>query len=231
MRRFSVHFRRSVSFRFVSLLLSLYVLQPISVLVCICVAKCIIDFSISKSINGTESTSGFCLFFKNGPTQASFCLFSFFSNTNFTEKTVGVSGIRTRIVEVEGPVSTTICFFICVNFINFVTPHHNNTIQKHTTPLNTTQQDTTRQEKLWRMKIIEMFNEAIYPSDDVIRGGVFDFCFRCWFHYHRLLFKKLGSGCAIVGRAVTSYTGDVNFLNDWILKNTLEKYDCLGVPT
>ena len=170
MRRFSdVHFR-SVSFRFVSLLLSLYVLQPISVLVCICVAKCIIDFSISKSINGTESSSGFCLFFKNGPTPASFCLFSFFSNTNFTEKTVGVSGIRTRIVEVEGPLSTTICFFICVNFINFVAPHHNNTIQQHTTALNTTQQ-----EKLWRMKIIEMFNEAIYPSDDVIRGELLIF--------------------------------------------------------
>ena len=29
-------------------------------------------------------------------------LFSFFSNTNVTEKTVGVSGIRTRIVWVEG---------------------------------------------------------------------------------------------------------------------------------
>ena len=31
-----------------------------------------------------------------------FCLFSFFSNTNFTEKTVGVSRIRTQIVGVEG---------------------------------------------------------------------------------------------------------------------------------
>ena len=31
-----------------------------------------------------------------------FCLFSFFSNTNFTEKMVGVSRIRTRIVRVEG---------------------------------------------------------------------------------------------------------------------------------
>ena len=38
----------------------------------------------------------------NGPTPASFCLFSFFSNTNFTEKTVGFSEIRTRIVGVEG---------------------------------------------------------------------------------------------------------------------------------
>ena len=33
------------------------------------------------------------VFFKNGPTPASFCLFLFFSNTNFAEKTVGVSGI------------------------------------------------------------------------------------------------------------------------------------------
>ena len=33
---------------------------------------------------------------------ASFCLFPFFSYTNFTEKTVGFSGIRTRIVRVEG---------------------------------------------------------------------------------------------------------------------------------
>ena len=31
-----------------------------------------------------------------------FCLFSFFSNTNFTENTVDVSGIQTRIVGVEG---------------------------------------------------------------------------------------------------------------------------------
>ena len=30
------------------------------------------------------------------------CLFSFFSNTNFTETSVGFSGIRTRIVRVEG---------------------------------------------------------------------------------------------------------------------------------
>ena len=29
-------------------------------------------------------------------------LFSFFSNTNFTEKTVDVCGIRTQIVGVEG---------------------------------------------------------------------------------------------------------------------------------
>ena len=31
-----------------------------------------------------------------------FCLFSFFSNTNFTEKTVGFSAIQTSIIRVEG---------------------------------------------------------------------------------------------------------------------------------
>ena len=31
-----------------------------------------------------------------------YCLFSFFSNTNYTEKTVGLSGIQTRIVGIEG---------------------------------------------------------------------------------------------------------------------------------
>ena len=39
---------------------------------------------------------------KNGPTPASFCLFLFFSNTIFTEKTADISGIGTRIVRVEG---------------------------------------------------------------------------------------------------------------------------------
>ena len=38
------------------------------------------------------------VFFLKGPTPASFCLFLFFTNINFTEKTVGFSGIRTRIV-------------------------------------------------------------------------------------------------------------------------------------
>ena len=38
----------------------------------------------------------------NGPIPASFCLFSFFSNTNFIEKNLDVSRIRTRIVGVEG---------------------------------------------------------------------------------------------------------------------------------
>ena len=51
---------------------------------------------------------------------ASFCLFLFFSNTNFTEKTVGVSWIRTRIVGVEGEhadhLTTTLPhFFICMS--------------------------------------------------------------------------------------------------------------------
>ena len=41
-------------------------------------------------------------FKKNGPTPASFCLFLFFSNTIFTEKTADISGIGTRIVRVEG---------------------------------------------------------------------------------------------------------------------------------
>ena len=36
--------------------------------------------------------------FLNGPTPASFCLCSFFSNTNFK----GFSGIRTRTVGIEG---------------------------------------------------------------------------------------------------------------------------------
>ena len=42
-------------------------------------------------------------FFLNGATPASFFWFiSYFSNANFTVKTVGVSGIRTRIVRIEG---------------------------------------------------------------------------------------------------------------------------------
>ena len=49
-----------------------------------------IDFEQILSLNGT------------GPTLGLFLLFSFFSNTNFTEKIVGISGIRTRIVRVEG---------------------------------------------------------------------------------------------------------------------------------
>ena len=40
--------------------------------------------------------------FFNGPTPASFCLFSLFASTNSTEKTVDFSGIRTRTVGVEG---------------------------------------------------------------------------------------------------------------------------------
>ena len=58
--------------------------------------------------------------FLNCPTPASFCLFSFFSNTNFTEKTVGFSGTRTQIARIEGehadhyngPLYSTICYLI-----------------------------------------------------------------------------------------------------------------------
>ena len=39
--------------------------------------------------------------FFNGPTPASYCLFSFFSNTIFTENTVGFCGLQTLIVGVE----------------------------------------------------------------------------------------------------------------------------------
>ena len=42
------------------------------------------------------------IIFLNGPTPATFCLFLFFSSTNFTEKTVCFSGIQTQIVGVEG---------------------------------------------------------------------------------------------------------------------------------
>ena len=41
-------------------------------------------------------------FLKNGPTPAAFCLFSFFSNTNYAEKGVGFRGIQTRSAGVEG---------------------------------------------------------------------------------------------------------------------------------
>ena len=41
-------------------------------------------------------------FFKKWPTQASFCLFSFFSNTIFYRKNCRLSMIRTRIVGVVG---------------------------------------------------------------------------------------------------------------------------------
>ena len=66
-------------------------------------------FFLSLSLSVTHSLLHFFylvisifLLKKNVPTRASFCLFSFFSNTNFTEKTVGFSKIRTRIVGVEG---------------------------------------------------------------------------------------------------------------------------------
>ena len=38
----------------------------------------------------------------NGSNPASFSLFSLFSNTKFTEKTVSFSGIQTQIVSIEG---------------------------------------------------------------------------------------------------------------------------------
>ena len=58
---------------------------------------------IAPELQGTtKNEETLYLALKNGPTPASFCLFSFFSNSNFTEKTLDVSGIRTRIVGVEG---------------------------------------------------------------------------------------------------------------------------------
>ena len=57
---------------------------------------------IAPELQGTtKNEETLYLALKNGPTPASFCLFSFFSNSNFTEKTVGFSGIRTRIVGVK----------------------------------------------------------------------------------------------------------------------------------
>ena len=50
----------------------------------------------------SNPTDVYTCFFTNGPTPASFCLFSFLSNTKFTEKTVGVSGIQSWIVGEEG---------------------------------------------------------------------------------------------------------------------------------
>ena len=66
-----------------------------------------------------------------GPTPASFCLFSLFSNTNFTEKT-GFSKIRTRIVGAEGEhvdhLSTTTAYvevFCCTKMSQeFLIPKH-----------------------------------------------------------------------------------------------------------
>ena len=46
-------------------------------------------------------------FLKMGQPRPLFCLFSFFSKTNFSEKTVGVSRIRTRIVGVDHLTTTT----------------------------------------------------------------------------------------------------------------------------
>ena len=58
--------------------------------------------------------------FKKWANPGLFCLFSFFSNTNITEKTVGISRIRTQIARVEGEhadhlttatAKDTICYF------------------------------------------------------------------------------------------------------------------------
>ena len=59
-------------------------------------------FKIEDETNKETRFIRAVLVFKNGPTPASFCLFSFFSNTNFKKKTVGFRGIQTRIVGVEG---------------------------------------------------------------------------------------------------------------------------------
>ena len=53
-------------------------------------------------VTSADPGAGIVVVFSNGPIPASFCLFSFFSNTNCTEKAVGFSRIRTRIVRVDG---------------------------------------------------------------------------------------------------------------------------------
>ena len=63
------------------------------------VSKAFQFFSVKDSFE--DDLKCFFSFFK-WPTPASFCLFSFFSNTKFTEKTVGVSGIQSWIVGEEG---------------------------------------------------------------------------------------------------------------------------------
>ena len=58
---------------------------------------------VTRSIQSGRFISALqSLFLKNGPRSASFGLFLFFSNTIFTEITVGFSGIRTLIIIVEG---------------------------------------------------------------------------------------------------------------------------------
>ena len=59
------------------------------------------------------------IFFKNVPIPASFCLFSVFSNINFTEKTIGVSGIWTQIVDYADHLTTTTAHLaVFTNFTN-----------------------------------------------------------------------------------------------------------------
>ena len=65
----------------------------------------------------------FISFFRSGPTPASFCLFSFYSNT-ILQKNVGFSGIRTRIFRVVGKhadhlTTTTVpLFFISLSILS-----------------------------------------------------------------------------------------------------------------
>ena len=78
--------------------------SPEFVMVIICQgSKCQVDFvnffSVGRVVASNTRGPGTCL--KNGPTPASFCLFSFFSIT-ILQKIVDLSGIWTRIVGVEG---------------------------------------------------------------------------------------------------------------------------------
>ena len=59
-------------------------------------------------------------FKKNGQTTASFCLFSVFSSTNFTEKTVGFSGFelgsfRIEVEHADHLSTTVLAHVICTN--------------------------------------------------------------------------------------------------------------------
>ena len=57
-----------------------------------------------------------------------FCLFSFFSNTNFTEKTVGVSQIWTWIVRVQGKHADNLTTTMAQPFWLFELPRNNNNL-------------------------------------------------------------------------------------------------------
>ena len=64
--------------------------------------KMIAKWSRSPSFCFKLAIRSLVFFKKNGQPRPLFCLFSFFTNTNLTEKTVGVRRIRTQIVGVEG---------------------------------------------------------------------------------------------------------------------------------